>query len=61
MRGHRDTIREAIPETLEGLSIFLEEAKKEQNRIRRLELIALERYKRYSGKDYEYKKRGQLQ
>lgn len=53
----KNTITESIPETLGGLEIFLEEVKKEQNRLRRLELNGLDKYKTKSGKEYVYKNR----
>lgn len=55
----KDTIAATIPETLVGLSIFLEECKKESNRIGKLERAALEQYKIKSTKDYQYKKVGE--
>jgi predicted kinase len=56
----KQTVAESIPETLQGLSIFIEECKKEINRIAKLERTALERYKlKNNNKDYEYKKRGE--
>lgn len=54
----KNTTSKSIPETLPGLALFLEECRKETNRIGQLERLAQERYKNFTnGKNYEYKTR----
>lgn len=52
----KQTLTESIPDTLTGLSVFIEGCKKEISRLCKLERRALESYKiKNGGKDYEYK------
>lgn len=54
----KKTLGDSLPETLQGLGIFLEECRKEMNRINKLSMIATERYKvKNEGKEYVYHSR----